>query len=494
MSRDQEPGWQKPDDEVRPDPAAFDAQLGDLVAYCRAVTGREEDAVSTAHGVLDWAQSLLTDPHRLRAWLFARARVEILAASEPQAREIFDLVHRYGIRPEDLPVVLGISPVEADELLAAAEEEAGWDDRAGRDYSAYLNEGQLDLPAVESRGEMFDTQLPGLVAYCRALIGRQDDALSVAHAVLGSAQFLLTDPDGLRAWMFALARMQMIGDAAPGPQEILDLVHQHGIRAEDLPIVLGISPIETDQLLAAAEEEYAGSAFSSWHRDADARHSGGQHDDRSWDDRAAAWETSAARDDDVSWDDGAGWDDGTNWDDGADWDEALGPKSHRLQDIHDLFRGPPESAGRHAAPVVGGAGLRQALARGHVPAAAATGIVVAVIGVGAAFLAASHSPPPSQAGQQTKHRPPAAAQSPATTHSPAPAVTPTQRTSQPVTVVLPPPPPAPAPTSSKPSPKPTSSSPKPSPSPKHSSSPPPSSPPPSSPPPTPTPTPSPTLT
>lgn len=477
MSQDQEPAWQGPDYEVRPDPGAFDTQLGDLVGYCRAITGREEDAVSTAHGVLDSAQSLLNEPDRLRAWLFALARMEILAASAPQNQEIFDLVHRHGIRPEDLPVVLGISPVDADELLAAAEEDVGWDDLAGRDDTTYLNEGRPELPAVESRGEMFERQLPGVVAYCHALTGREEDAVSTAHAVLGSARSLLTQPDRLRAWLFALARREMLGDAAPGAQEILDLVHQHGIRAEGLPIVLGISPIEADELLAAAEEEHASSAFSAGHRDADSRHSEGWHDDRSWDDRAAAWDSSAA------------WDDGVGWDDGADWDETFGPKSHRLQDIYGLFRKPPESAGRHAAPGFGTAGLRQALARGPVRAAAATGIVVAVMGVSAAFLTASNSPPPKQAAQQTKHRPPAAAQSPATTPSPVLTATPTQRTSQPVTVVLPQAPPAPAPTSPRPSPRP---SPKPSkrPSPKPTSSPPSpsSSPPPSSPPPSPTPT------
>src|SRR5215472_13763988 len=121
MSQDREPGWQGPD-EIWPDPAAFDTRLAYLVAYCRTVTGQEEDAVSTAHVVLDWAQSLLNDPGRLRAWLFALVRMEIPAASAPQAQEIFDLVHGFGIRPEDLPIVLGISPAEADEMMAAAEE------------------------------------------------------------------------------------------------------------------------------------------------------------------------------------------------------------------------------------------------------------------------------------------------------------------------------------------------------------------------------------
>src|SRR5215472_3009064 len=158
MSDDREPDWPgPPDDGGRPDPAAIDAQLPAVVAYCRAVTGREDEAVSAAGVVIESARSLLTDPERLRAWLLAN-------------------VHRHGIQPEDLPVVLGMPPTEADELLAAAEEELGW----GTNWSdtAYANEGNPDLPAVGSSGGMFDTQLPAVVAYCRAVTGREDEAVS----------------------------------------------------------------------------------------------------------------------------------------------------------------------------------------------------------------------------------------------------------------------------------------------------------------------------
>src|SRR5215471_4949564 len=120
MSQDREPVGQRPGNEVWPGTADLDAQLADLVAYCRDVTGQESDAVSTAHAVLNSARSQLTDPGQLRAWLFALARFELLAGSEPDAREVFDLVHRHGIHPEDLPVVLGIPPTEADQVLAAA--------------------------------------------------------------------------------------------------------------------------------------------------------------------------------------------------------------------------------------------------------------------------------------------------------------------------------------------------------------------------------------
>src|SRR5215467_5581392 len=254
MSDDREPDWPgPPDDGGRPDPAAIDAQLPAVEAHCRAVTGREDEAVRAAGVVIESARSLLTDPERLRAWLLANARRELLGDAAPTAQDAFDLVHRHGIQPEDLPVVLGMPPTEADELLAAAEEELGW----GTNWSdtAYANEGNPDLPAVGSSGGMFDTQLLAVVAYCRAVTGREDDAVSAAGVVIESARSLLTDPQRLRAWLLANARRELLGDAAPTAQEAFDLVHRHGIQPEDLPVVLGMPPTEADELLAAAEEE-----------------------------------------------------------------------------------------------------------------------------------------------------------------------------------------------------------------------------------------------
>jgi hypothetical protein len=456
MSQDWEPAWQRPDDEVRPggNALALDTEFADLVAYCGAVSGRESDAASTAHAVLDSVQPLLTDPDQLRAWLFALARRELLAGGEPPAREVFDLVHRHGILPEDLPVVLGIPPIEADELLANAEadygDEPGWDNRSSWEDRTDLIERQQDLPVGASPGQLLDAQLDYLVGYCRSLTGREDDALDAAHAVLDSSRSLLTDPDRRRAWLFALARQEMLADAPPVPEEILDLVHRHGIRAEDLPTVLGISAAEAGELLAAAEDQYASSAFGSGRHQAGADHSAG------WD--------GTYSDDGAYVDDGAYSGEEAYSDDGGDWDDLFGPKS-RLQDLYGRFRQPPEPAGRHAARTSGGGRLVQALGPGRVRVAAASAIVVAVIGISAAYLAAANSPPPSQASQQTQHRP---AASPAATPSPASSDTPTQSPapSQSVTVVVPPP--APAPTSPrpspKPSPKPTSSSPSPSPS------------------------------
>ena len=476
MSDDREPDWPgPPDDGGRPDPAAIDAQLPAVEAYCRAVTGREDEAVRAAGVVIESARSLLTDPERLRAWLLANARRELLGDAAPTAQEAFDLVHRHGIQPEDLPVVLGMPPTEADELLAAAEEELGW----GTNWSdtAYANEGNPDLPAVGSSGGMFDTQLPAVVAYCRAVTGREDDAVTAAGVVIESARSLLTDPQRLHAWLLANARRELLGDAAPTAQEASDLVRRHGIQPEDLPVVLAMPPTEADELLAAAEEEYAGNTVDSGQDAAGPSPSDGLDEHRSWDYRAAAWSDIAAIDDDAGSDAGS--------DDDSEWDEVFGPKSHRLQDIYGLFRKQPEAAARHAAPRIS-ADLREVLANGrHVQAAAAAGIVVAVIGgLGGVYLASSHSPP-SQAAHQTKDSPSALAQSPAAAPSPTARARAKRRTSPSVTVTVPPfasASPSAQPSSRKPSPKPSSPSPRPS-----SSSPKPSpSPSPTSPSPTPT--------
>ena len=108
--------------------------------YCHALVGREEVAASATEAALSSVQPLVNDPGRFRAWLFALAREEALAfqaagAGEPglnsvprfevdefdatiadlsggatllddQSQEIIDLVHRYGIDPEDLPLVI----------------------------------------------------------------------------------------------------------------------------------------------------------------------------------------------------------------------------------------------------------------------------------------------------------------------------------------------------------------------------------------------------
>ncbi len=148
----------------------FDAHAAHLFDYCNRLLGDEAEAASATELALTTAQSLLQDGERLRAWLFALARRECLNVNpavadglgyaapaeagedEPDAettdpylggpanrpvrqvlptfsaladrdREILDLVYRHGIRPEDLPAILGVSADRASVWLRTAEEE-----------------------------------------------------------------------------------------------------------------------------------------------------------------------------------------------------------------------------------------------------------------------------------------------------------------------------------------------------------------------------------
>jgi DNA-directed RNA polymerase specialized sigma24 family protein len=108
--------------------------------------------------------------------------------------------------------------------------------------------------------------------YCRALIGRaligrEDVAVSATAAALDSARSMLRDPDRLRAWLVDLALRQAppaepVADPAPDQgvlrpdgREAFELVYRHGIHREDLGAVLGVPAGEASALLAAAELE-----------------------------------------------------------------------------------------------------------------------------------------------------------------------------------------------------------------------------------------------
>jgi hypothetical protein len=103
--------------------------------------------------------------------------------------------------------------------------------------------------------------------YCRALVGREDVAMSVTEAALDSARSMLQEPDQLRAWLLDLARRQaQSAEPATDPQpdrailqpdsrEVVELVYRHGIHREDLAAVLGVPVEEAAALLAAADRE-----------------------------------------------------------------------------------------------------------------------------------------------------------------------------------------------------------------------------------------------
>jgi DNA-directed RNA polymerase specialized sigma24 family protein len=192
---------------------ALEREAARVFEYCRALTGREDAAMSVTEAALNSARSMLAEPDRLRAWLADLARRQARAgeASDaaaarpgppaesatdpawdqaillPDSREVVELVYRHGIHSEDLGAVLGVPAHEASALLAAAE----------------LELGRPEPPAEPDPAEA----LP-----------------EVADPV--SARSMLPDPDRLRAWLFALARQEAAaatargtaGPAAPGTE------------------------------------------------------------------------------------------------------------------------------------------------------------------------------------------------------------------------------------------------------------------------------------
>jgi hypothetical protein len=104
---------------------------------------------------------------------------------------------------------------------------------------------------------MLDEHAAHVLDYCSRLVGDDAEAASAMETAMSAAQTLLADPDRLRAWLFALARQEIVTGARPPGQdpdaEILDLVYRHGIRLEDLPAVLGVTPERAKAMLADAE-------------------------------------------------------------------------------------------------------------------------------------------------------------------------------------------------------------------------------------------------
>jgi DNA-directed RNA polymerase specialized sigma24 family protein len=130
----------------------FAAHAAQLLDYCGTLTGSDAAAAAATAAAMSCAQDLPRPSHLLRARLFAIARREALAITQignapppgfaadgagapgpaalavlgrlpAQHREVLALVYRHGIWPEQLPAVLGVSPWEAYERLAAAEHE-----------------------------------------------------------------------------------------------------------------------------------------------------------------------------------------------------------------------------------------------------------------------------------------------------------------------------------------------------------------------------------
>jgi len=172
----------------------FDAHAGHLFDYCSGLLGDEAEAASATEAALIAAQSLLQDRERMRAWLFALARRECIskdpdrsraAANESsfgdegddlarpilpafsalhdEDREILDLVYRHGIRPDDLPAILGVSPDQAEALLAAAVAELNQSAELGAELATRLPDDDASNLPVEQISALPLAPLPASI-------------------------------------------------------------------------------------------------------------------------------------------------------------------------------------------------------------------------------------------------------------------------------------------------------------------------------------------
>ncbi len=196
----------------------LDEHEAHVFEYCRRLAGDESDAASATQTAMIAAQSLLADPGRLRAWLFALARQELVTRYQPadqdQDDEIRDLVHLHGIRPEDLPAVLGVTAEQARVMLAdaeAADAEVADAEFAGADGAAEIAatvetgapaaaDGPAGVDGLTGTDEL--TAADG-AAGVDGLTGT--DELAAADGPVGVDG--LTDPAGLE-WAAALAAGQ----------------------------------------------------------------------------------------------------------------------------------------------------------------------------------------------------------------------------------------------------------------------------------------------
>jgi hypothetical protein len=179
----------------------FDGHAAHLFDYCNDLLGDEEEAASATEVTLIAAQAILQDREKIRTWLFALARRECMTLSSERA------------------------------------------DGSGTEPSDTTRQ-----PTAPVRGD--------------ASHQTDDLALKSGASDADTAELLIADISGAGSgspWeplppLSALHQRQ---------REALNLVYRHGIRPDDLAMVLVVPPEEAQALLEAAEADFGRPADAS---------------------------------------------------------------------------------------------------------------------------------------------------------------------------------------------------------------------------------------
>jgi DNA-directed RNA polymerase specialized sigma24 family protein len=215
----------------------LDEHQSHVFEYLCRLIGDDAEAASATQTAMNAAQSLLGDPGRLRAWLFALARQEIATQirqpRQDQDVEIRELVHRHGIKPQDLPTVLGISAEQAQAMLADAEsdiESEPADVAAAADPDADAL-GEIGAPLAAETPLMAHVpvaevaRMPEVAADKAAVVAAQPSAPGEpaeldAAAEVGELALLDEPPVDPPSWIWDLSAAAFIDESDTDPHGI----------------------------------------------------------------------------------------------------------------------------------------------------------------------------------------------------------------------------------------------------------------------------------
>jgi DNA-directed RNA polymerase specialized sigma24 family protein len=258
------PSGRDPEPDSTEGQSAFAAMLDEhqshVFEYLRRLIGDDAEAASATQTAMNAAQSLLGDPGRLRAWLFALARQEIVTQiqqpGQDQDAEIRELVHRHGIKPQDLPTVLGISAEQAQAMLADADadiEIEAADVAAAADPDADAL-GEIDALLAAETTAMAQVpvaevaRVPEAAADKAAVVAAEPSAPSApgepaeldAAAQVGELALLDEPPVDPPSWIWDLGAAAFIDDSDTDPHGIPVITDfLRGNDAEDWAAITG---------------------------------------------------------------------------------------------------------------------------------------------------------------------------------------------------------------------------------------------------------------